>query len=267
MTRPELMAAALACAWPCFPCGRNKSPAIGRHEGGSGFHDATRDPARVRRLFTHWRAALIGVPTGSASGFDVLDLDYRNGAADWEWRNLSRLPETRVHRTRSGGRHLLFQHHAGVRNSASQVAPGVDVRGEGGFAVVPPSDGYTVDSEADIAPWPEWLLPLVLPVQRPPERPQHHGPRQALPDGWLDRRIEATLQNVRMAGEGQKHHALRNAALALGGYMHVGSYSKAEAVRWLLGALPRTVEDWKLAERTAEWGLDTGAARPIEVER
>ena len=263
MTRADLPQAALACPWPVFPCAPNKAPAISKKEGGQGFHDASRDPATIARLFGHRNAALIGVPTGPASGFDVLDLDYRHGAADWEWRNRHRLPETRAHRTRSGGRHLLFIANPDVRNSASQVEPGVDVRATGGFAIVPPSDGYTVDSDADLAPWPDWLLPLVLPVVR--ERPvPHYEPRRPLPDGWIERRVDSILANVRSAPEGQKHVELRNAALALGGWLHLGGYSRTEAVAWLLAALPSTVQDWKAAQRTAEWGLDTGAAEPLE---
>src|SRR5438128_2284271 len=93
-----------AAGLPVFPRAGNKMPAIPKKEGGHGFHDASTDPVIVRRLFSRSNATLIGVPTGERSGFDVLDLDYRHGAAAWEQPNLYRLPETRIHQTQSGGR-------------------------------------------------------------------------------------------------------------------------------------------------------------------
>src|ERR1700722_6016858 len=91
----EIVDAALelaASGLPVFPCGANKKPVLGH-----GFQDATTDPAIIRKMFTRATAKLIGVPTGAASGFDVLDLDYNHGAGPWEAENLHRLPETRAH--------------------------------------------------------------------------------------------------------------------------------------------------------------------------
>lgn len=126
---------------PVFPCAADKRPAIPKSQGGRGFRDAATDPAEVRRMFSHRYAVLVGVPTGERSGLDVLDVDYRNGGAAFERANLHRLPETRIHQTKSGGRHFLFLHAPGVRNSASGIAPGIDVRGEGGYVIFPPSAG------------------------------------------------------------------------------------------------------------------------------
>lgn len=123
---------------PVFACGPDKRP-VTQH----GFHDATRDPTEIRLQFSAPGAAMIGVPTGQGAGFFVVDLDVKNGGQGLEWlaANQHRLPRTRTHRTRSGGQHLLFQWPEGrtIRNSASRVAPGVDVRGNGGYIIAPPS--------------------------------------------------------------------------------------------------------------------------------
>jgi hypothetical protein len=61
---------------------------------------------------------LIGIPTGETSGLDVLDIDARNGGAAWLGEHRRELPQTRVHRTRSGGLHFFFRHEAWLRCSA-----------------------------------------------------------------------------------------------------------------------------------------------------
>ena len=147
--------AAIALRLPVFPCGANKAPLVAH-----GFKAATTDAATIRRQFTD-AARLIGMPTGAQSGVWVVDVDVKPGRSGLSWlaENEHALPRTRTHRTRSGGVHLLFRWDATqpVRNSAGRIAHGVDVRGEGGFVIVPPSPGYAVTSDAPIADAPRWL--------------------------------------------------------------------------------------------------------------
>ncbi len=251
---------------PVFPCGRNKRPAISEKEGGRGLHDATSDPATIRRMFNRRNAVLVGVPTGEASGFDALDLDYRHGAEVWEQANLARIPETRMHETPSGGRHLLFHHAFGVRNSASRIAAGVDVRGEGGYIIHPPSTHYSVISDAPIAHWPDWLLPLALPAPKPDATPRQSGPRTPLSDERLEAIKKTALDRVRRAPDGGKHFTLRNSARLLGGIQQQAGFTQETAIKWLLDELPDGVKDLNNAEKTAAWGLEHGRHNPIEVE-
>ncbi len=246
-----------------FPCNDKKEPLTPK-----GFLDATTNPDIIRKLFSAPAAKMIGVPTGAASGIDVLDFDYRHGAKDWETDNIARLPETRVHQSQSGGRHMLFRSDAGVRNSAGRIAKGIDVRGGGGYIIWPGSPGYTVISEAALAPWPEWLLTpgLVLP-KAAPERPISSGaPYVPAPNARFEGYRLSVLKTVKTAAEGQKHFRLRNAALALGGIQDEAGFSDAEAIDWLMDALPGTVADWKAAKKTAAWGLAAGRDEPIKLE-
>lgn len=261
--RPDILSAALALAgsgWPVFACGANKRPVV-EH----GFLDATTDPTIIRKMFAAKRAILIGVPTGPASGFDALDLDCRHGAADWEAANAQRLPATRVHQTGSGGRHLLFQCDPRLRNSAGRIAPGVNVRATGGYVIVPPSTGYTVINELLPEPWPGWLLEpgLALPKDKP--RPISSGAYVPASDARHEGYRVSILANVRKAADGQKHQALRNAALALGGIAEAAGFSDDEAVSWLMDALPPSVRDWNAAKNTAAWGLIAGREKPITL--
>jgi len=153
MTPPVQAALELAAqGFPVFPCHADKSPACER-----GFHDASKDPDTVRALFAGG-APLIGVPTGPASGFDVLDLDPRHGSDAWWAEHGPGLPATRTHRTRSGGLHVLFRHAPGLRSSAGKLAPGCDVRAEGGYVVWWPAAGCEAISAGAAAEWPEGLL-------------------------------------------------------------------------------------------------------------
>ena len=259
-----------AIGYPVFPCGANKKPAISKAEGGNGYKDATRDPNAICRMFNRRNAVLVGVPTGAISGFDVLDFDYRNGAQVWEQANLSRLPETRIHQTQSGGRHLLFRHGPGVGCNASQIAAGVDLRGDGGYVIFPPSAGYSVISDAPIADWPDWLLWLILkPKAKAADRPTTSGTVATIASvPRLEAYRQRILKNVAAAPEGQKHHILRNSARALGGIQDQAGFTDTAALDWFMTALPATVADWNAARRTVLWGLAEGRKHPLElVER
>jgi|SRR5215831_12972102 len=131
---------------PRFPCSLSKKPLTGR-----GFYDA-------RSNCDDTDFPLVGVPTGSVSGLDVLDVDV----AGLDWLKSHRLPETRVHETRSGGRHLFFKHCDGLRNSAGRIAKGIDVRADGGYVIWWPRNGYRVLSDAEMVEWPGWLLGIAM---------------------------------------------------------------------------------------------------------
>ena len=125
-----------------FPCDRDKRPLVSAWQ-------------RNARRQDHSRWPLVGVPTGEVNGFDVLDIDL--AALGWRDQNRERFPFTQVHTTRSGGWHFFFKHHDGLRNSASRIAPGVDVRADGGFVIWWAREGLPFTS-AELAEWPEWLL-------------------------------------------------------------------------------------------------------------
>jgi hypothetical protein len=148
-----------AAGWRCFPCASNKRPATPH-----GFKDAADDPATLHALWYQYPAPLIGVATGAASGRDVLDLDRKHPEAHQWWaEHRAYLPRTRTHRTRSGGLHLIFRHQPGVGIWAGRPVPGVDGRGDRGFAIWWPAAGLRVLSDAPPAPWPEWLLDELSP--------------------------------------------------------------------------------------------------------
>src|SRR3954453_22131000 len=121
---------------PVFPVVLTFNKALAKYEKKPTIsewrNNASTDERQIRQWFTNTRL-LIGVPTGIRSGWDVVDVDPRHGGDVWLKKNRHHLPATTIHQTMQGGTHLLFRHHPGMRSSAGRIAPGVDVRAEGGF--------------------------------------------------------------------------------------------------------------------------------------
>jgi hypothetical protein len=255
---------------PVFACGPDKRP-VTQH----GFHDATRDPAEIKAQFSSPGAAMIGVPTGQGAGFFVVDLDVKNGGQGLEWlaANQHRLPRTRTHKTRSGGQHLLFQWPEGrtIRNSASRVAPGVDVRGNGGYIIAPPSPDYEIADASALAEAPAWLLDLIdppaaapSPAPRPAPAPRTSGDGTRYGLTALDNECQAILS----APDGAKHDTLNRAAFSIGGLVAAGELIEGPAFAALTSALAgirHRCDDFRAAEKTLRDAFRAGMEKPREA--
>jgi hypothetical protein len=159
-------AAALAgrgmAVFPCIPQG--KTPACSH-----GALDATTDIGAIDQWWIADPERNIGVATGAASGIFVVDVDDAEAALGKLEAEHGALPPT-VEVITGRGRHLWFRLPADqeIRNSAGRVARGIDIRGEGGYVLTPPSvhpSGrrytWSVDSANAIAQAPAWLLAKV----------------------------------------------------------------------------------------------------------
>jgi hypothetical protein len=139
-------------------CDANKRP-MG---WGHGWGDAVADPARIARLRT---GPLIGVATGCINGIVVVDIDPRHGGDKTFTEHLSWLPPTRTHRTRSGGRHLIYRYPLqGIRNFTGTVKnelPGLELKSDGYGVVWPPSPGYSVLDDRPMVDCPDRLRELL----------------------------------------------------------------------------------------------------------
>jgi RecA-family ATPase len=180
----------VAKRWPIFPC----NPAVDKESGAKkpfamhGFKDATQDPNIIRKWWSANPQAMIGVPTGAVTGFWVVDVDVKTDSSaveTWEeWVREGGLSPTRMHKTPRGGQHYLFRYDPAhpVGSSTGKLHEFMDVRGDGGYVVVPPSlraDGkaYEVASDLEIAEAPDWLYARIKSLQRDPEeeeeKPEH----------------------------------------------------------------------------------------------
>src|SRR5579884_626696 len=74
---------------PVFPCSpTNKRPCVPKWEGGNGFHDATTDANQIRRWWQRYPTAMIGMPTGQASGVVVVDCDVHKAGGQVEYEQV-----------------------------------------------------------------------------------------------------------------------------------------------------------------------------------
>lgn len=122
-------------------CNRAGCPSPAKHPRTlTGSTGASSDLAQVRKWWGMWPDANVGVATGG--DLVVVDLDVsRNGVENWEAladENGGPL-DTLTVRTGGGGKHLYLRAPHKVQNSVDKLAMGVDVRGEGGYVVAPPS--------------------------------------------------------------------------------------------------------------------------------
>ena len=156
---------------PVFPCRPDKKPYT-EH----GFKDATTNLDTIEEWWRRWPDALIGVPTGKPSNIIVLDVDP--AGIPWYTEHSADLGAGRIHRTRRDGYHLLYRQPAhDIRNSASQLAPGIDVRGEGGYVIWWPAHGCeAIGGIEDIGDAPAWLLERIA-------KPAKDAPAGAAGDG------------------------------------------------------------------------------------
>jgi hypothetical protein len=152
----------VARGWHIFPVA-GKRPLTAH-----GLKDASTDPRQVRAWWSTRPDAGVAIATGNASGLLVLDVDGHQGADTLHEleQEHGELPETVRAETGGGGTHFFFRHDRGVRNSVGRLGLGLDVRGDGGYVVAPPSAHpsgrrYEWDvppDEGELAEPPAWLL-------------------------------------------------------------------------------------------------------------
>lgn len=136
--------------------------------------------------YRHSPDANVGVVTGRVSGLVVIDVDPAHGGSE----SLERL--LREHGplehgleviTGGGGRHLYFAHPAETISNRAGIFPGIDVRGDGGCVVVPPSihpsgkryrwaEGRA-PGERDLTPLPPWAIQMLIGSHKLAHPPRH----------------------------------------------------------------------------------------------
>lgn len=208
--------------WSTFPCqARGKAPLTPR-----GFQDASADAAIIRAWWQRWPSANVAIATG-ASGLVVLDVDVRNGVpglAAWQdlKAELNLDDDTLTAKTPTGGLHIYYGVDGlDVRNSASKLAPGLDVRAAGGYIVAPPSvhpsGGHYVwasgrgPGERCLLPLPVALAERLLALNAT-SRPVGHAAAGAIPEGA--RNDTLTQLAGAMRRKGATPDAIRAALLA-----------------------------------------------------
>ena len=261
------------CSCPARDC---SSP--GKHpRTARGLHDASTDVDRIRGWWDRWPNANIGVVTGAPSGLVVLDVDLPDGPDSLATLQAEHggLPATCQQTTGSGGRQLLFAHPDFPVGNRARLRPGLDVRGDGGYIVVPPSihatgGRYQWEGRLPPAAPPDWLLAL-LDRSRAPQRPVTIEIRgRPVPGGGRQERYATAALRRELAGlaaavEGSRNATLNRAAFSLGQLVATGLLDREQVA----AELERVAADIGLGvteiRRTVASGLTAGLTQPRAI--
>jgi hypothetical protein len=163
---------------------------------------------QVTGWFADHPEANIGIVTGALSGLVVLDVDPAHGGDESLIALENRyggLPDTVEAQTGGGGRHLYFRHPGGTVHNKVGLAPGIDLRGDGGLIVAPPSlhpsgrrYAWEVSHHPDdvpLAAMPAWLLELVREEGEPRAHTLRHW-RTLVRDGVAEGERNSSLASL-----------------------------------------------------------------------
>ena len=277
--------------WPVFPCReRDETRVIGGAGGeertfkakapytGQGLNNATCDEARIVAWWRQHPDALIGLPTGGATGCFVLDFDPRveedvdpetgevTGRREWTLEQLKAdleaqmgcaLPRSATAITQSGGVHVYLRQPEGepIRNRGN-LPEHVDVRGLGGYVIAPPSvlaDGGRyrwLDRGGDwrdaaaIAAAPAALIDILRApkARKPPAGPVAGDGKAIVRSGAAPVSTDDAVRKYALAGLDAECRAIRSA----------GSGARQNQLN---------ASAFKVATLVAAGALDTGVAR------
>lgn len=273
---------------------RGRGPCAGGHQGWE--QRATRDPAQIRRWWSHsssrWN---VGIACGP-SGLVVIDLDTRTQPLpEWGGATTGRevldqlaaqhgemLPHTYSTVTPTDGEHLYYWMPEGLalRNThgghGHSLGPLIDTRAGGGFVVgagsIRPEGAYLVAEHGQIAELPAWLATLLTPP--PATRPQGTTPK-----GLTTKRANAyiaaiqadEIDKVEHAAEGRRQITLLGAARVFGQLVGGGELDADNAYAVLLDAASAHIGVAGFtraeAERTITRGMTFGMRAPRTITR
>lgn len=282
--------------WPVFPC----DPATKQPLTRRGFQDAAKDRATVAAWWAEHPDAMIGLPTGPATGVFVVDLDPKDGetaddllvalaeAIGSQWP--AAFDEAPKVITPRGGVHLYFRYPDGeALGNRAGIIPHVDVRGAGGYVIAAPSaraDGTTYQVRGAFAELfqapnaPPALIDMILRRGRwgdqPPQPPAGGGAARAADAldeldekarrvrAWGLSAFDREIDELRRAPEGTRNDTLNRVAFRLGQLVGARALDEAIARAGLRGV----ADAWpnrKKSYGTIESGLKGGKAEPADT--
>jgi hypothetical protein len=186
MTNLDFALQYAAKGWPVIPlhfvlkngqcsCKNKDCNRVGKHPVGhltkKGISEAATDEYTIRQWWQSSPYWNIGFATG-ANGHFVIDVDVAAGKVGQD--SLDRLiaangqlPDTLLAKTGSGGFHYHFRSPKPIKNSQSVFGKDLDVRGKGGYVVLPPSNHATGSkyewlTDSAVAEAPEWIVNLLV---------------------------------------------------------------------------------------------------------
>ena len=234
--------------WRLHPCKVDKTPYL-----SDWPNVATSDQEKIKEWWAKWPDASIGCATGEASGFWVLDADGEEGIKQAEEMNL---PLTLTSKTGGGGLQFFFTYNGTeIRNSAKKVASHIDVRGQGGYVILPPSshpsgNRYFWEKKTKIIEAPGWIIEK---VKKQPERTVAHLPGETTKYGMAALVNEMAI--LSSTSKGSRNDTLNQSAFNLGTLIASGVLDEITAKNGLLSTAVMIGLDEKESTKTIDSGF------------
>ncbi len=154
------------CGLSIIPVGKNKKPLI---LSWKKYMDERASLAQVVEWWDMWPEANPAVITGRISGIVALDLDKKHNRTSKEFS----IPTTACAKSGNGGEHFFFRYpeNSHVKSGSAILGDGVDIRGDGGYILLPPSVNetgglyewiITLELQEFLAEMPEWLKKVTI---------------------------------------------------------------------------------------------------------
>ncbi|WP_143735652.1 DUF3987 domain-containing protein [Microbulbifer mangrovi] len=256
------------------PC-RNKP---GKHpRTKNGLHNATIDPEKIKRWWSMWPNANIGLLPNAL----VVDVDNQEAFSKLLEKHGTTMPHCPTVRTGKGF-HLYFANpEAGKVKSTGGIAGCFDVRGNTSYAVAPPS--MHISGKVY-----EWLIPLTGTLPQAPqwllrEIADHKAKGGKLPNNnaptvssngiaptrtsrYGHAALDSAYQRVRVTKEGSRNNSLNEEAYCIGQLIGGGEIDESEAMNVLRAAAISTGLDDDEVNRTLKSAFAAGIQKPRTAE-
>jgi hypothetical protein len=185
-------------------------------------------------------------------------LQYQHGDVD-----------TRAHKTGTNGIHNIFKWNAErpIGCPTSTVPPGMEIKGEGGYVIFPPSPyewngqtvNYDVTINSDPKPAPSWLVDMIL---GPRPKANGHQEKYEFAEGWGKQRLDEVCRVVREATQHHWDEICRTKVFVFGRWCGGGAYPIEAAREELLKAARQcqAPEDYL---KNVQRAFDNGLLQPL----
>jgi hypothetical protein len=239
MTAPDHVLDKAARGWPLSPWmtrGNRKFP-LTEH----GHLDATTDRAVLNEWWARWPDAVAAIATGEPSGVIALDIDIRQNGNGFDSLNdlgIAFHPEGPTAHTPQGGCAVLFRWPGYfVKTCSGELAPHLDIRGDGGSVLLPPGPGrfwdHHLGPDTALPPMPEWMR-IVEPEAQPISQDAAPPQPQRL-SRFAEAALDAAVKAITSAPEGQQRDTLNREVYSIAGLAGSGVLPTGlaiEALQW-----------------------------------
>lgn len=227
-----------------------------------GFHAAITEAKQVHQWWKRWPSANIGYPTGPLT---VVEVDGEEGMVSMNALRVEHPWPPTLSVMSGRGLHFYYVSGEPVANCVGLshdgkrgLGTGIDVRGEGGYVLVPPSrhpNGRRYAWAMKIQPvaMPDWMVDrLRKPEPKRLDIPATDAGRYAAAA------LKGELENIYDAAEGTLNHTVNKAAFKLGRHVAIGALDESETFDALIEAAVAAGHPTSGAVATVRSGLKAG---------